>query len=52
MKNTDYFRSSVEGRPRIRLQLKLIYQDGDENGSIRGINLHSLDEYHWLQEEK
>jgi prepilin-type N-terminal cleavage/methylation domain-containing protein len=51
VKNTDHFQSSVEGRPRIRLQLRLIYQDGDENGLIRGIELHSLDEYHWLREE-
>jgi prepilin-type N-terminal cleavage/methylation domain-containing protein len=52
VKNTDYFHSSVEGRPRIRLQLHLIYQDEDANQSIRGIRLQSLDEYHWLLEEK
>jgi hypothetical protein len=52
VKNTDYFHSSVEGRPRIRLQLHLIYQDDDANQSIRGVRLQSLDEYHWLLEEK
>ena len=54
VKNTKYFHSSVEGRPRIRLQLELVYQDaGDsENKSIRGIRLESLDEYNWLLEEQ
>jgi prepilin-type N-terminal cleavage/methylation domain-containing protein len=52
VKNTDYFQSSVNGRPRIRLQLRLIYQSDGENRSIRGIKLQSLDEYRWLLEEK
>jgi prepilin-type N-terminal cleavage/methylation domain-containing protein len=50
--NTDYFRSSVEGRPRIRLQLKLIYLDDGMNHLIRGIKLQSLDEYRWLIQEE
>jgi len=53
VKNTRYFRSSVDGRPRIRLQLRLIYQDAaGGKQSIRGVRLQSLDEYAWLREEK
>jgi prepilin-type N-terminal cleavage/methylation domain-containing protein len=52
VKNTDYFQSSVEGRPRIRLQLKPVYLDDGVNRSIRGVRLQSMDEYHWLLEDK
>ena len=54
VQNTHYFHSSVEGRPRIRLQLRLIYtQTGaGEKPSLRGVSLQSLDEYRWLTEEQ
>jgi len=54
IKHTDDFRSTLKGQARIRLMIRLIYSDLNLNrrydagiDSIAGLDLVSLDRYHW-----
>lgn len=50
VKNKKYFESDIEGEPRIRLKLTLVYRDGVESSrgnNIQGIKLRSLHKYNW-----
>jgi len=54
IKHADDFRSTLKGRARIRLMIRLIYSDLNLNrrydtgvDSIAGLDLVSLDDYHW-----
>lgn len=48
--NVDYFETTLNGRPRIRLKVDLIYKADDSrrgNDYIQGVTIHSLDDYAW-----
>lgn len=52
--NTNYFETSLQGTPRIRLQVELIYKDETRRGRyglVRGITVNSIDAYHWKYNE-
>ncbi len=51
VRNQKYFKSELEGTPRIRLKVTLIYSDNSATGpasAIRGVHLQSLDNYNWI----
>lgn len=52
--NTDYLSGSVEGPPRVRMQLRLVYDDKDDDGAFdadserfEGIRVELLDQPAW-----
>jgi len=54
IKYSDSFKSTLEGQPRIRLKIKLIYSDKNVNlrydpgiDAISGLDLIPLDKYQW-----
>lgn len=49
VRNTKYFESDIEGEPRIKLKLSLVYSNDIKrrDSSIQGMKLESLHEYHW-----
>lgn len=57
IKYRDSFKTNLKGQPRVRLKIKLIYSDTNRNrrydvgiDGIAGLNLVSLDQYQWANE--
>lgn len=53
VRNQKYFKSELDGTPRIRFKVTLVYSDNATTGpasSIRGVLLQSLDTYNWITE--
>ena len=52
VKNTNYFATTLDGTPRIRLRVTLVYKDEvsrGRNAKVRGIGVKSLNEYNWIK---
>jgi hypothetical protein len=54
LKNNEYFKSELEGLPRIRYRIKLDYLDINANGQFdenldqfNGVRIQAIDEYTW-----
>ena len=54
VRNRKYFNSELDGTPRIRFKVALVYRNNIANGpisAIQGVHLKSLDNYSWITED-